>query len=125
MLSDLPEALLLAEPDPHASEASQAARRWRQRAVRTLCLWVVAACAFPCSILGVLNVVEAVTGAMCSMLASIALPCVCWAALYWGEVPRPQLLAAVALASIATAAGGLMTYVDFMRIFDEGKEKAV
>lgn len=123
VLADLPEMLLIAEVPPdngHGRVEEQIAlfkrRRRYQRAMRTALLWLVALCAFPCSIFNGLAVVEAVTGAMCSMLCSLALPCACWAALYWSEVPRHQALGAAVLAGVAAAVGALFTADDFMQL---------
>ena len=71
----------------------------------------------PCAIFpNGLALVEAVTGAMCSMLASLALPCAFWAALYGGEVPAAQSAGAWALAALAVAGGAAFTAVDIMKL---------
>ncbi len=123
VLAELPELLLLPSAVPSAARSSEHAarlRRRQQRAVRTGLLWGVAAAAYPCSVSDGLALVEAVTGAMCSMLASIGIPCACWVALYRHEVPPVQALAAAALALVAALAGAAMTAIDLLRYFGAG-----
>lgn len=123
VLAELPELLFVPDlPDddgigaPEDRIAAIKRRRRMQRVMRTTLLWLVALCAFPCSIFDGLAVVEAVTGAMCSMLCSLALPCACWSALYWNEVPMHQAVGTMVLAGVAAAVGALFTAVDFMRL---------
>lgn len=82
VLADLPEALVLgAPPLLDAPDAAKRRHVLAQRTLRTLLLWLVALCAYPCALSPHgLALVEAVTGAMCSMLASLALPCAAWIA---------------------------------------------
>ena len=63
-----------------------------------------------------LALVEACTGSLCSMLASLALPCACWAALYRHEAPKSQLIAALALALVAAVTGAAFTALDVMKL---------
>ena len=120
VLAELPESLVLGPP-PHPGAATSAAQRRArvasQRALRTILLWAVALCAYPCAIYpNGLALVEAITGAMCSMLASLALPCACWVMLYKDEVPALHAAAALALALAATCAGAAFTAVDIMKL---------
>ena len=104
---------MLGKPD--ASQMAPYQRR--QRILRTVLLWLVASIAYPCATYpSGLALIEAVTGAMCSMLASLALPCACWVALYRHEVRAHQAVAAGALAVVATVAGATFTAVDIMRL---------
>ena len=121
VLADLPERLLLgAPPLLDAADAQKRRHVFRQRALRTLLLWLVALCAYPCALsTHGLALVEAVTGAMCSMLASLALPCACWVALYKDEVPAVQSVAALALAVIAAVAGAAFTAADVVKLGTE------
>lgn len=118
VLADLPEALLLGPPPAASAPAvSHSAFQRRQRGVRTALLWLLALCAYPCALFpNGLALVEAVTGALCSMLASLVLPCACWVALYHREVPKVHSAAAVLLALVAAAGGAAMTTVDIMKL---------
>ena len=116
VLAELPELLLLGESGGGADATARRAKK--QIAVRTALLWLAAALAYPCSVYGGLALVEAVTGAMCSMLASLALPCACWVALYRAEVPASHTAAAAALAVLAVIAGAAFTTLDIVRFFE-------
>ena len=59
------------------------------------------------------------TGAMCSMLASLALPCACWAAVYRDEIPRSQAIAAIAVAVTAAIGGAVFTTIDIIKLGTE------
>ena len=108
------ECTLLGAVQPHEPPLD---RQRRQRVLRTLLLWLVAAAAYPCAQNpNGLALVEAVTGAMCSMLASLALPCACWVALYKEEVPWAHAAAAVALALGAACAGAAFTVQDIIKL---------
>ena len=52
------------------------------------------------------------------MLASLALPCACWVALYRDEIPGVQAAAAGTLAVAAVLAGGVFTAVDILKFFE-------
>lgn len=109
VLAQLPEMLLLSpEPPPH-----------QRVLLRTGILWAVACAAYPCSVYNGLALVEATTGAMCSMLASLALPCACYVALYRGEISAYETAAASMLTVVATLAGAAFTTYDILEYFAE------
>jgi hypothetical protein len=120
VLAELPELLLLPPPDPAADGADGGARRRaRQRGLRTALLWLVALAAYPCSVYDGLALVEAVTGAMCSMSASLVLPCACWVAIYRHEILAYQAVAAAAIAVVALVSGAAFTAVDILAFFHD------
>jgi len=118
VFAELPEQLILGPPlPPTATPAALARQQRRQRALRTALLWLAAAAAYHLSVRpNGLALVEAVTGAFCSMLASLGLPCACWVALYRAEVPTAHSLAAVALALAALAGGVAFTAMDIAKL---------
>ena len=111
--ADLPELLLLGE-QPSSGSDDAPSRKARRCAVRTLLLWVAAAAAY--ASMNELALVEAVTGSLCSMLASISLPCACWVALYRHELTPFEAVAASALAVLAAVAGAAFTVYDIMSL---------
>tara|TARA_B110001452_G_scaffold259202_1_gene255282 strand:+ start:144 stop:1580 length:1437 start_codon:yes stop_codon:yes gene_type:complete len=120
VLADLPEQLLLGD-GYGLSPAALEVRKQRQIALRTLLLWVAAALAYLCSVYGGLALVEAVTGALCSMLASLGLPCAFWAALHRHEAPAAHVAAAAALAIVAACAGAAMSALDIVKFLEHSK----
>lgn len=120
VLSELPEMLILGQPSGSGMAHEVARHQKQQRILRTVLLWIVAAAAYPCAIYPHgLALVEAVTGAMCSMLASLALPCACWAAVYRDEIPRSQAIAAIAVAVTAAIGGAVFTTIDIIKLGTE------
>ena len=59
---------------PKAREPPLRVTPLRRRGLRVALLLLTSGCAYPCSVYGLLPLVEALTGAMCSMFASIVLP---------------------------------------------------
>ena len=73
--------------------------------------------AYPCSIYNGLALVEAATGALFSMCASLALPCACWVAIYRDEIPASKAAAAATLAVVAVVVGATFTTMDVIHYF--------
>ena len=114
-ITTLTPTLTSGKPSDMAHELARHQRQ--QRILRTVLLWLVAAAAYPCAMYPHgLALVEAVTGAMCSMLASLALPCACWVAVYRDEIPRSQAFAAIAIAVVAAIGGAVFTTVDIIQL---------
>jgi vesicular inhibitory amino acid transporter len=105
IISELPEALL-GWQDKKVSHT-------RRQVLRTILLIVSSVIAYPCAVYNLLPMVEALTGSMCSMFASVVLPSTFWVILQHRADPRARFFVGL-IATMGFIAGVALTWGDFV-----------
>ena len=113
VVSDFPEALV-------GWQGKQVAP-FKRRVLRTLLLIFSSFVAYPCAVYNLLPMVEALTGSMCSMFASVVLPSTFWVIVQHHEGATAKLFVAC-IAFMGLLAGLAMTWGDFVVMQDCYKE---